>query len=94
MKVDVSTSRANLPWSRQNAKKAERERKRDIKSRKKRWLHDQQNSPSLEGNKRRGETSGSDEDDWDDLAKEERMAKKVRRGEISKEDFDAAFGGT
>ncbi len=33
----------------------------------------------------------NDEDDWDELAKEERMAKKLRKGEVSQQDFDAAF---
>ena len=33
-----------------------------------------------------------DDDDWDDLAREERMAKKVRKGEVSQKAFDAEFG--
>lgn len=30
-------------------------------------------------------------DDWDDLAKEERLYKKLRKGKISQEDLDAAL---
>ena len=33
-----------------------------------------------------------DEDDWTELAQEERMAKKVKRGHISQKMFDAEFG--
>lgn len=39
-----------------------------------------------------GEGDPSDEDDdWDELAREERMAKKMKRGEITQKDFDAEF---
>lgn len=41
------------------------------------------------------EGSGDDmddgEDDFEELAREERMAKKVRKGEISKDEFEAEF---
>lgn len=33
-----------------------------------------------------------DGDDWDELAREERMVKKVKKGEISQKQFDAEFG--
>ena len=37
---------------------------------------------------------GEDEaDDWDELAKEERMAKKLKRGNITQNDFDMEFSG-
>lgn len=31
-------------------------------------------------------------DDWDELAKEERLFKKLRKGKISKEEYDAQLG--
>lgn len=33
----------------------------------------------------------NDEDDWEELAREERMAKKVKKGEMSQLEFDAEF---
>lgn len=33
-----------------------------------------------------------DGDDWDELAREERMAKKLKKGEVSQKQFDAEFG--
>jgi len=33
-------------------------------------------------------------DDWDDLAKEERLYKKLRRGKITQEEFDAQMHDT
>lgn len=38
------------------------------------------------------EDSRDDEDDWDELAKEERLAKKVRKGTATQQVFDAVFG--
>lgn len=35
--------------------------------------------------------ASGDDDDWDELAREERMAKKVKKGEITQRDFDAEF---
>jgi len=32
------------------------------------------------------------EDDWDDLAREERLAKKLRKGAVSQKEFDEEFG--
>jgi ATP-dependent RNA helicase DDX55/SPB4 len=40
-------------------------------------------------------SNGEDSDDgsdWEELAREERMAKKVKRGEVSQKAFDAEFG--
>jgi len=35
--------------------------------------------------------SDNDMDDWDELAREEKMAKRLRKGDISQKDFDAEF---
>lgn len=42
---------------------------------------------------RQGESTHSDdeEDDWDELAREERMAKKLKKGEVSQREFDVEF---
>jgi ATP-dependent RNA helicase DDX55/SPB4 len=41
----------------------------------------------------KADSDGGEDDDWDDLAREERMAKKVRTGNVSHKAFDAEFGG-
>jgi ATP-dependent RNA helicase DDX55/SPB4 len=40
-----------------------------------------------------GDTGSGDDDDWNELAREERMAKKVRKGKMDGLAFDAEFGG-
>lgn len=37
------------------------------------------------------ESGDEDEDDWEALAKEERMAKRVKKGQVSQSEFDAEF---
>lgn len=83
------------------ARREEKDKRREKKDRKKKWLKTQ---PSVEDPTRgesdlkRGralsdsEDDEEDDDDWDELAKEERMAKKVRRGDISQGAFDLQFG--
>jgi len=39
-----------------------------------------------------GEGDEDSGDDWDELAREERMAKKVKKGLVDKTTFDRAFG--
>lgn len=34
-----------------------------------------------------------DEDDWAEIAREEKLAKRVKKGIISQEEFDVEFGG-
>ncbi len=46
------------------------------------------------GTKRGQEDTGESEedgDDWEALAKEERMAKRVKKGQVSQREFDAEF---
>ncbi len=33
-----------------------------------------------------------EEDDWEEMAREERMAKKVKRGGVDRKTFEMAFG--
>jgi len=38
-----------------------------------------------------GEDEGDDADDWKEHVREERMLKRVKKGDVSKKDFDAEF---
>ncbi|KAF9453005.1 DEAD-domain-containing protein, partial [Macrolepiota fuliginosa MF-IS2] len=91
--------KASVAWSEQTAKKEEREKRKEKRVKKKKWLKEQQpanmEAPENPLNKRPhseiASESDNGEDDWDELAKEERMAKKLRKGEISQREFDAVF---
>ncbi|KAF9075786.1 DEAD-domain-containing protein [Rhodocollybia butyracea] len=86
--------KVNAPWSTKTVKQEEREARKEKKKRKKLWLktHDgTQNELSDLKRPREDVQDGNDEDDWSEIAREERMAKKVRRGDISKKAFDAEF---
>jgi ATP-dependent RNA helicase DDX55/SPB4 len=62
---------------------------------KKEWFKDQQQSASTVTSENSlskvADMDTRDDNDWDDLAKEERMAKKLRKGIISQQEFDTAF---
>lgn len=45
------------------------------------------------GRTAQSESDGEDGNDWEELAREERMAKKVRRGDVSQGNFDKEFAG-
>ena len=78
----------NASWSSQVEQRKERDKRREKKTKKRLWVKEQQRSgPS--GDQPESE---DDEDDAADLAEEERMAKKVRKGQITQDHFDAAFG--
>ena len=88
--------KVNMAWSQQASRKEERERRREKKQRKKIWEKTQnQLATGSGGNIKRplaaASDSANDEDDWEELAKEERMAKKVKRGDLSQRDFDLEF---
>jgi len=94
----VNKKKANTSWSEQTNRKEERDKRREKREKKKNWLKEQRSmeaaTPDNTSNKRLHSElidRKSDEDDWDDLAKEERMAKKLRKGEISQQDFDTTF---
>ncbi|KAH0839733.1 DEAD-domain-containing protein [Lanmaoa asiatica] len=86
----------NIPWSQQAANKEQKEKRKLKRDRKRQWLKSQATanrnattpvrSQSVEDSRR------DDEDDWDELAKEERLAKKVRKGTATQQVFDAEFG--
>ncbi|KAF7775909.1 hypothetical protein Agabi119p4_4302 [Agaricus bisporus var. burnettii] len=93
--VRAKKRKANAAWSEQTERKDEREKRREKRVKKRKWLKDQQQCASTvtsENISSEMKTMDvSDEDDWDDLAKEESMAKKLRKGKISQQDFDTAF---
>jgi len=87
------------PWSKETNRKEEREKRREKKVRKRKWLD--ANAPtSKEGGEdveMKTETADDNSDgggdDWEEMQREERMAKKVKRGAVTQKAFDAEFGG-
>ena len=88
----------NSAWSEKIIKREERDKRKEKRVRKKKWLQMQTHeSPRPEdgslGKRVYNEYDAElDGDDWTELAREERMAKKVKRGDISQKMFDAEFG--
>lgn len=81
---------ANAAWSKQTTRQEEREKRKDKKDRKRKWLKSQQEAaPSSIPNS--SANVGDVEDDWDDLAREEKMAKKLKKGGITQASFDEEF---
>lgn len=69
-------------WSAKKEAKMKKQERRTKKERKKEYL------------KRKAEEVEKDDDDaddWDELAAEERMAKKVRKGKVNQKEFDTMF---
>ncbi|EMD38355.1 hypothetical protein CERSUDRAFT_104945 [Gelatoporia subvermispora B] len=92
--------KANSAWSNKSLQKEEKERRKEKKGKKKEWIKSQKNETTgPSGTKRALDAvdeaiaDDDDEDDWAELAREERLAKKVKRGEISQDAFDAQFSG-
>jgi ATP-dependent RNA helicase DDX55/SPB4 len=88
----------NLAWSHQVARKEEKDKRREKKDRKKKWLKSQTsaNEDAAGGDQsfkreRPAEDDADEGDEWGELAREERMAKKVRRGDITQGAFDKQF---
>lgn len=97
-KVAAEQKKANAAWSSKTAKKEEKEKRKQKKDSKRRWMKEQQKQEQSAGDatdKKRGreghEDDGDDGDNWEELAREERMAKKLKRGDISQRDFDNEF---
>jgi len=91
--------KANAAWSNKSAREDERLKRKEKKGRKNTWLEAQQGASS-EAQGAMGvlgaqelEGAEGDEDEWGELAREERMAKKVKRGHLSQGLFDAEFTG-
>lgn len=86
----------NSAWSEKVEKKEERELRKEKKSRKRKWLKANAETiiPKDENlpKEQEDQDAAEDGDDWAELAREERMAKKVRKGDINQKTFDAEFG--
>ncbi|KLO18627.1 DEAD-domain-containing protein [Schizopora paradoxa] len=82
----------NAAWSDKVERKEEREKRREKRARKKQWKAANEAVAQQDASKKRKEAE-EDADDWDELAREERMAKKVKKGKASKEEFDEEFAG-
>lgn len=93
--------KANEAWSDKSRKAEEREKRKEKRGLKKKWQSSQGTARGNLGEVTAGQKhtapSATDEvdgeDDWDELAREERMAKKVKRGHVSQNEFDAEFIG-
>lgn len=103
--TQAEKKKANTAWSAQIQRKEMKELRREKRLRKKQWLQSQAqtratsglpNGSSLKRGRKDKETVNSDDDvdadAWDELAREERMAKKVKKGVINQKAFDAEFG--
>ncbi|KAI0831513.1 DEAD-domain-containing protein [Trametes gibbosa] len=94
----AEAQKANLAWSDKMKKQEERDRRKEKKDRKKKWQKAQATAAVASeqtGNKHGIDNSDSESkegDDWAELAREERAAKRVKKGHISQNQFDAEFG--
>lgn len=79
-------------WSRQIEARDKRELNKEKKARKRAYLKEEARkaAESAEGNGKDG-MNMSDEDDAEDLAQEERAAKKLKRGRMEQAEFDMNF---
>lgn len=79
-------------WSRQIDAREKRELNREKKARKRAYLKEEaKKEEEFGGNGKDGQGGLSDEDDAEDLAQEERAAKKLKRGKIEQAQFDMTF---
>lgn len=88
--------KANAAWSSKVVKQDEKLKRKEKKGKKREWLKLKQPEPDVGEKRQRGESIGEESDaggdDWDELAREERMAKKVKKGVVSQDVFDGEFG--
>ncbi|TFK50757.1 DEAD-domain-containing protein [Heliocybe sulcata] len=81
-------TKTKVSWSNQIARKDEKEKRKEKKERKRKWL--KAHADEEKGIKREREAEA---DDWKELAREERMAKKVKKGLVRQDEFDNEFAG-
>ena len=96
----LAKKKTNLAWSNGTLKKETREKRKENKVKKRQWLKSQQPQPSQPPSgsaipQKRGleadDEDEDDEDDWAELAREERVTKKVKKGGMAQLEFDAEF---
>jgi ATP-dependent RNA helicase DDX55/SPB4 len=81
-------------WSEQSDAK-DRKLERKLKKERKREYLKRQREDAANNEKEAAMQDDNEDDDWDELAKEERMAKKLKKGKINQMDFDdAVFGAS
>ena len=101
-----NAKKKNSSWSEHTDRKDERDKRKEKKKLKARWIK-AQTAVEVEtgavaqveqctGKRPREGLAGAsgndnDTDDWDELAREEKMAKRLRKGDISQKEFDAEF---
>ncbi|KAI0093577.1 DEAD-domain-containing protein [Irpex rosettiformis] len=95
-KQRTEQKKSNLAWSNKVSKREVKEKRKEKKERKKKWEREQQveDSATASGSAKRPRSPDDEddgEDDWEELAREERMAKKLKKGEISQTEFDNQF---
>jgi ATP-dependent RNA helicase DDX55/SPB4 len=76
-------------------KRDEREKRRGKKAKKRQAIKDSASKEDKvcdDGAQEDMQDIEEDGDDWDEMAREERMAKKVKRGRVDKSTFEKAFG--
>ena len=91
----------NAAWSAQKDRKEERQKRQEKRILKKSRLTLQKaastSGSDIKSTRKRdwGEVDNDDDldaDEWIELAREEKMAKRLRKGKISQREFDAEFG--
>ncbi|KAH7929467.1 DEAD-domain-containing protein [Leucogyrophana mollusca] len=89
--VRAAKRKRNTAWSQQADSQQEKEKRKEKKDRKRKWLKSQKDSNDATTKESSGDAEVDAEDDWDELAREERLAKKVRKGTAAQRDFDQEF---
>lgn len=88
--------KANTAWSNKVVKKEEKLKRKEKRGKKREWLKQSTTEKAVGEKRGRAESVGTEGDDigddWDELAREERMAKKVKKGLVSQDAFDGEFG--
>lgn len=80
-----------MAWSKQIEAKEKRELNKEKKARKRAYLKEEAKKLAEPSLSVKDDAGLSDEDDAEDLAQEERAAKKVKRGRMPQADFDMNF---
>lgn len=102
--VRRAQTKKNAAWSEKVEDREAREARRAKRGKKKEWLKKEAGEPvevvgSLRGSrvdkvkKDKDKSGGEDEegDDWEEMAREEKMAKRVRQGTMGKKAFNEMF---
>jgi ATP-dependent RNA helicase DDX55/SPB4 len=91
--------RKNSAWSEKTKRQEEQEKRREKRKLKAKRIKLQQESSVAAANtdnqlKRQASEMDpdDDQDDWTEFAREEKLAKRVRKGMVSQEEFDVEFG--